>query len=126
MAEKILIADDDADVCNLTKYTLETSGYETFVCSNGRDVIANVKKESPQALVLDVMLPGIDGYSIVKKMSEDDAMKKIPVVIISSLEPSKNLFKPFNQVIKFLSKPFNPEDLVEEIQKGIKESKEWE
>ncbi|MBO4556583.1 MAG: response regulator [Elusimicrobiales bacterium] len=119
MAEKILIADDDADVCNLIHYTLENAGYEVMICTNGRNVIDKVREENPAALILDVMLPGLDGASIAKKMNEDPELKEIPIIIISSLETSKNLFQPILQVAKFISKPFNPDDLLEELQKAL-------
>ena len=59
MAEKILVADDDADTCSLMQYTLESVGYETKICPNGREVIEMLRDYKPNALILDVMLPGM-------------------------------------------------------------------
>ena len=119
MAEKILIADDDADVCNLVSYALEESGYEPLICNNGRDVIDMLREENPRLLILDVMLPGVDGATIAKKMNEDMELKEIPIIVITALEAAKNMFQPITQVAKFMTKPFNPEDLLEEMDKAI-------
>ena len=117
MAEKILIADDDADTCNLLHYTLKEAGYDVLICTNGRNVIDKVREANPSAVVLDVMLPGIDGATIAKNMSKESDLKEIPIIVISALEASKNLFQPLMQVAKFIPKPFNPDDLLETLQK---------
>lgn len=120
MAEKILIADDDADICNLLSFSLEDAGYEVQICNNGRDVIETAREEKPDVLILDVMLPGIDGATIAKRMSEDSDLKDIPIVVITALEASKNLFQPIMQISKFITKPFNTEDLLEAVDNAIK------
>ena len=122
MADRILIADDDADVCSLMTYVLESAGYEVFICNNGRNVIDMVKAEYVKLLILDVMLPGIDGYNIVKKMSDDADVKEVPILVVSALEASKNLFQPFMNVSKFISKPFNNEELVEDVKAALGQS----
>jgi len=119
MAERILVADDDTDVCNLINYTLENAGYEVLICTNGRNVIDKAKEERPDVIILDVMMPGIDGATIAKKMSETDELREIPIIVVSALEASKNMFQPIMQVAKFVSKPFNPEDLAEEVRKAL-------
>ena len=120
MAEKILIADDDADICSLLSFALEDAGYEVLICNNGRDVMDTAREEKPDVLILDVMLPGIDGATIAKRMSEDSDLKEIPIVVITALEASKNLFQPIMQISKFITKPFNTEDLLEAVDNAIK------
>ena len=120
MAEKILIADDDADICNLLSFSLEDAGYEVLICNNGRDVMDTAREEKPDVLILDVMLPGIDGATIAKRIGDDSDLKTIPIVVITALEASKNLFQPILQVSKFITKPFNTEDLLEAVDNAIK------
>jgi len=117
---KIMIVDDDPEICNLLQYTLESMGHNIRVCDNGREVIETLKEFKPDLMILDVMLPGIDGYSIATTISQEEGLSQIPIIVISALEPSRSLFIKFNQVVAFLTKPFNTDDLFEAIKNGLK------
>jgi CheY-like chemotaxis protein len=98
------------------KYTLERGGFEVHSCDNGRrawDEIATVK---PDVIVLDVMLPGIDGYSLQFKLAAEPTTKDLPIVVLTALEPSKTLFQKFPQVVGFMTKPFKAEELLKMVQ----------
>lgn len=116
---KILIVDDDPEISGLLQVSLETLGHTIKVCDNGRDVIDVLKEFDPQLMILDVMLPGIDGYSLTTIISEDPKLSKLPIIVLSALEPSRSLFVKFNQVVAFLTKPFNTDDLLEAIKNGL-------
>jgi len=113
MAKKVLVVDDEPEMVNLIKYTLEQGGFEVFSCDNGRAAMDEIGRVSPDLLVLDVMLPGIDGYSLQNAVAQDEKTKGIPVVVLTALEPSRALFQKFPQVACFMTKPFKPEDLLE-------------
>lgn len=119
MADKVLVIDDDADTCALLQFTLENAGYKVVICPNGRNAIDKIKLEKPQAVILDVMLPGMDGVTITKKMNDDEELKKIPVIVSSAMDSAQGLFQGLFNMSKFLSKPFNPEDLLEELHNAI-------
>jgi len=116
---KILVVDDDPEISSLVQYTLESMGHNVKVCENGRDVIDSIKEFKPDLMVMDVMLPGIDGYSLTTKISEDPDMMKIPIIVLSALEPSRSMFSKFSQVSAFLTKPFNTDDFLEAIKNAI-------
>lgn len=116
---KILIVDDDPEISGLLQMSLETLGHTIKVCDNGRDVIDALKEFKPELMILDVMLPGIDGYSLATAISEDPQLSKLPIIVLSALEPSRSLFVKFNQVVAFLTKPFNTDDLLEAIKNGL-------
>jgi CheY-like chemotaxis protein len=116
---KILVVDDDPEISSLVQYTLESMGHNVKVCDNGRDVIDSIKEFKPDLMVMDVMLPGIDGYSLTTKISEDPDMMKIPIIVLSALEPSRSMFSKFSQVSAFLTKPFNTDDFLEAIKNAI-------
>ena len=116
MAKKVLVIDDEPEMLGLVKYTLEHAGFEVHTCDNGRTAWDEITKIKPDVLVLDVMLPGIDGYSLQVKMSQDPATKDLPIVILTALEPSKTLFQKFPQVAGFMTKPFKSEDLLKTVQ----------
>ncbi|MHB2026016.1 MAG: response regulator transcription factor [Elusimicrobiota bacterium] len=122
MAKKVLVVDDDPEMVNLIKYSLEQGGFEVFSCDNGRMAMEEIRRVSPNLLVLDVMLPGVDGYSIQAAVSEDERLKNIPAIVLTALEPSRALFQKFSQVACFMTKPFKPEELLEAANAAIASS----
>lgn len=79
---KILIVDDEIDILELLKARLQANDYEVVATSNGADAIPLLKKTKPDALLLDIMMPGIDGLEILKKIRSED--KNFPVFIITA------------------------------------------
>jgi DNA-binding response OmpR family regulator len=116
MAKKVLVIDDEPEMLGLVKYTLEQAGFEVSTCDNGRTAWDAIAKVKPDVLVLDVMLPGIDGYSLQLKISQEPTTKDLPIVILTALEPSKTLFQKFPQVVGFMTKPFKTEELLKTVQ----------
>ncbi|HAH32532.1 MAG TPA: two-component system response regulator [Elusimicrobia bacterium] len=119
MGNKILVVDDDPEISNLVQYTLETLGHQVKLCDNGREVLDTIHSYKPALLVLDVMLPGIDGYSLATQISEDPEFGNMPIIVLSALEPSRTMFQRFSQVAAFLTKPFNTEDLTEAVKNSL-------
>lgn len=118
MAKKVLAIDDEPEMLSLVKYTLEQGGFEVHTCDNGRTAWDEIARVKPDVLILDVMLPGIDGYSLQLKISQDPALKDLPIIILTALEPSKTLFQKFPQVIGFMTKPFKTEELLATVQRA--------
>lgn len=116
---RIMIVDDDPEISSLLQYTMESAGHIVKVCDNGRDVVNMLKEFKPDLMILDVMLPGIDGYTLATSISEDPELARIPIIVLSALEPSKGLFTKFNQVAAFLTKPFNTDDLLDAINNAL-------
>ncbi|MEW6012297.1 MAG: response regulator [Elusimicrobiota bacterium] len=116
---KIMIVDDDPEISNLLQITMESLGHTIKICDNGREVIDSLKEFKPDLMILDVMLPGVDGYSIATSISQDESLSKIPIIVLSALEPSRSLFVKFNQVVAFLTKPFNTDDLFEAVKNAL-------
>ena len=119
MAKKVLVIDDEPEMLSLVKFTLEQGGFEVHTCDNGRTAWDEIAKVKPDVLILDVMLPGIDGYSLQLKMSQDPSTKNLPIVILTALEPSKTLFQKFPQVAGFMTKPFKTEELLKTVQSAV-------
>ncbi|MEI7481559.1 MAG: response regulator [Elusimicrobiota bacterium] len=119
MGNKILIVDDDAEISSLVQCTLESMDHQVRVCDNGREVMDTLRSYKPDLLILDVMLPGIDGYSLTNLITEDTDTKKLPIIVLSALEPSRAMFQRFSQVAAFLTKPFNTDDLMEAVKTAL-------
>lgn len=122
MAKKVLAIDDEPEMLSLIKYTLEKGGFEVSTCDNGRHAWDEIIKVKPDLLVLDVMLPGIDGYSLQLKISQEPSLKGLPIIVLTALEPSKTLFQKFPQVQAFMTKPFKTEELLHAAQQAVERS----
>lgn len=124
MAKKVLVIDDEPEMLNLIRFTLQQGGYDIVTCDTGRHAWNAIMDNKPDLLLLDVMLPGIDGYSLQIKISQDDATKHIPIIVLTALEPSRTLFKKFEQVKGFMTKPFKTDDLLAKVAEVLGESTE--
>ena len=85
MAKKILIIEDDKFLRELISQKLEIEGYEISEAVDGEKGIKQVEEEKPDLVLLDLILPGIDGFEVLTKMKEDSALSQIPVIILSNL-----------------------------------------
>ena len=119
MSKKVLVVDDEPEMLNLMRFTLEQGQYEVVTCDSGRHAWNAIIDNKPDLILLDVMLPGIDGYSLQIKISQDDLTKNIPIIVMTALEPSRTLFKKFEQVKGFMTKPFKTDELLLKVEETI-------
>lgn len=119
MNKRILIVEDEASIVALLQLVLTREGYEVHSCQTGRDAIAAMKNVHPHLVIMDVMLPGLDGASIVRIMGEDDTLSSIPVIVTSALIESEKMFQPFPQVKGFCSKPFVLTDFIAKVKQAL-------
>ena len=119
MNKRILIVEDELSIIELLTLVLSREGYEVASCQTGRDAINMIKEFHPHLILLDVMLPGLDGAGIIKIMAEDEMLSNIPVIVTSALTESARMFQPYPQVKDFCSKPFVLTDLVAKVKKHI-------
>ncbi len=119
MKKRILIVEDELSIVQLLSLVLAKAGYEIHICQSGREAIAKMKQIHPHLVLLDVMLPGLDGRTIVSIMDEDDALSNIPIIITSALVESEAMFTRFAQVRSFCAKPFVLKDLVNKVKEAL-------
>lgn len=119
MPGKILVADDDNEIIELLKCVLESSGYSVVSVMHGGKLPDLVKQEKPDLIILDVLLPGLDGYSLQLQLSQDEETNSVPVIVLTALPASRSLFEKFQQVKCFMSKPFETEKLLSEVKKVL-------
>jgi len=121
MAKKILIIDDDSDITEALQRVFETRGFQVKTCSNGLEVMAALLEFKPDLLIMDVMLPGVDGYTLVGEItgSVDKELNTLPIIIISALDASRCMFESFRQVTAFFSKPFETQDFLAAVNAAI-------
>ena len=119
MKKRILIVEDEMSIVQLLMMVLAKENYEVHTCQSGRDAIAKMKQIRPHLVLLDVMLPGMDGRSVVSIMGEDEELNSIPVLIISALVESEAMFRPYPQVKGFCAKPFELKALVVKVKQCL-------
>lgn len=112
MAEKILIIDDEEHIVELIRYNLEGAGYTTFEAYNGIDGLALAKKEVPDLVLLDLMLPGMDGLEVCKAMRSDEKLKNLPIIMLTA--KSEEIDKILGLELgadDYITKPFSVREL---------------
>ena len=109
---KILVIDDDVAINELIKINLEMSGYEVISSNDGIKGFALCKQELPDLVILDVMMPEVDGFTVAKYMRENPSTKEIPILMLTALGQLDDKVKGFNiGVDDYLVKPFELEEL---------------
>jgi len=111
--DKILIIEDDRDIVEMLKYNLEGEGYEIITAFNGKDGIDQASKQKPDLIILDIMLPVIDGFEVCKILKKNNATVHIPIIILSakSQETDKIVGLELG-ADDYITKPFSPRELL--------------
>jgi len=120
--KKVLVVDDDADLAKMLKVRILAEGYEFMGATEGREMLEVLKTKKPDVILLDIMLPNMDGYSILREMRKHEEYLDIPVIILSAKEKKKmgDLFA-LEKVAFFVEKPFDIKDLMEKIKESLME-----
>ena len=84
MPEKILVVDDELDTLRLVGMMLESKGYEIIVASNGQKALTLAKNELPDLILLDILMPGMDGYEVTRRLRQDEATSRIPIIMFTA------------------------------------------
>ncbi|HUV35630.1 MAG TPA: response regulator [Patescibacteria group bacterium] len=115
MPAKILVVDDEVHLARIIQFMLEHEGFEVSIAFDGEEAIAKAWQENPDLIILDLMLPVIDGYRVCNILKEQEFFGDTPIMILSARDPgSEHLDEP-PRADYFMSKPFNTEDLIDTI-----------
>lgn len=110
---KILAVDDEKHIVRLVQITLEKEGFDLVTASNGREALEKLASEKPDLVVMDVMMPEMDGLEALAKMKADPATAKIPVIMLTAKAQDSDVFRGWQSGADlYLTKPFNPAELV--------------
>ncbi|HEX9975863.1 MAG TPA: response regulator [Dehalococcoidales bacterium] len=131
MAEKILAVDDDPDILDALTMILESQGYTVVTARNGLEGLAKIEMEEPDLMVLDLLMPKMDGFAVCKKLQEPkwSKYKDMPILILSSVreEASRRRFElecgRELDVDDYIEKPFSPDSLLKSVGKLINRHK---
>lgn len=120
---KILVIDDDNAINELIKINLELNGYKVVQALDGIKGFALAKQELPNAIVLDVMMPEVDGYTVAQRIRQNPSTKNIPILMLTALSQLNDKVKGFDiGVDDYLTKPFEMEELKVRLRALLKRS----
>jgi len=118
--KKILIVEDEVDILQLFAVRIEVNGYDVVTAVDGEEALEKVNSENPDLILLDLMIPKIDGYEVCRTLKFDDETKNIPIIILSALNEAVDKQKALDAgVDAYFVKPFDLEELVQKIKELI-------
>lgn len=120
--KKILIIEDDKFLRELIVKKLEREGYETSEAVDGEEGFLKIKTEKPNLVLLDLILPSIDGFEVLSKMKEDASLTQIPVIILSNLGQREDIERGLKLgAVDYLIKAhFTPGEIIEKVKNALK------
>ncbi|MBP3820664.1 response regulator transcription factor [bacterium] len=125
MDNKILVIDDDNSINELIKINLELAGYKVYQAFDGIRGFALAKQELPSLIILDVMMPEVDGFTVAKRIRENNETKEIPIIMLTALSQLNDKINGFNiGVDDYLVKPFEIEELLVRVRALLKRTKQ--
>jgi CheY-like chemotaxis protein len=109
---KVLIVDDEPFNVDVLQQELEELGYEAITAFNAKEALEQIKKHQPDLILLDLMMPVLDGFAVFKEVKNDNSLRDIPVIIVSAEHDSKSVVKGIKQgADDYITKPVDPEHL---------------
>lgn len=121
MAKKILCIEDEPQMIDLIKLILETKGYEVLGAEGGQQGLDMMRVEKPDLILLDLMMPEMDGGDVFHHMKEEVELRDIPVIVVTAKAApiDKVLWINVAKVQDYVTKPFGPRELVESVEKVL-------
>lgn len=116
--KKILVVDDEPHIVKMVKNRLETNHFEVVTAYNGLECLQCVGVEKPDLIILDISMPRMDGYSVVKELRANAKTAEIPILILTAKEMMRDLLE-MEHVSSYLVKPFRSEDLLDHVRKAL-------
>lgn len=114
--EHILIVDDEEDILELIEFNLVREGYRVFSVLTGEDAIKTIRKEKIDLMILDLMLPGIDGFEVTKQIKNNPEVPDVPIIILSAKGEESDVVTGLELgADDYISKPFSPKILVARV-----------
>lgn len=117
---KILVIDDEADLLTLVKARLDKAGFETLIASGGREGIEDALRFKPDMILLDIMMPDINGFQVLKELKLKEETKDIPVVAFTALAEEDNIRRAKNLgAVDYVVKPFEFDHLLTTVRRYL-------
>lgn len=121
MPKKILAVDDERHIVRLVQVNLQRAGYEVVTAFDGKEALEKIKSENPDLVVLDVMMPYMDGFEVLQTLRKDPATRELPVIMLTAKAQDADVFRGWQSGVDcYLTKPFNPMELISFVRRIFK------
>jgi two-component system, OmpR family, response regulator VicR len=123
---RVVYIEDEQEMIDLVRLILNRKGYEIIGANGGLEGLDTVRKELPDLVLLDLMMPDMDGWDVYQQMKAGDETKNIPVIVVTAKAQSidKVLGLHIAKVEDYISKPFSPQELVDSVEKVLSRQEE--
>ena len=119
-SKKILLVDDEVDLVETVRFPLEMEGYHVLVSYNGEDALNQARKENPDLILLDLMLPKLDGYKVCRLLKFDERYKHIPIFMLTAKTQEKDKVLGMETgADEYITKPFEIDYLMEKVKEYL-------
>jgi DNA-binding response OmpR family regulator len=119
-AKRVLICDDDPVILRLLEVNLELEGYDVLTAHHGEEAFEIASRELPDLVILDIMMPRLDGYQTCQKLKGQPSTEQIPIVFLSAKAQQSDIDKGKSfGVSEYLTKPFDPNDLLDVVERLV-------
>jgi len=121
----ILVVEDERLIAGLLKETLEVEGYRVTTILNGEDAVQFALRETPHLIILDIMLPGIDGYEVIRRLRSHPKSMHIPIIILSALGGPADKVRAYEcDVDGYITKPYNTDELLARVRRQLRRAEQ--
>ncbi|MVO08251.1 response regulator [Flavobacterium sp. TP390] len=118
--KKILLVDDEPNIIMSLEYTFKKNNYEVFIARDGQEALEILKTQIPDAIILDIMMPNVDGYATLEHIKKNDALQECKVIFLSAKNKESDIQKGLNLgASAYLTKPFSLKKLVDQVKELI-------
>lgn len=118
MGKKIMIIDDEPGVVKMIRYLLEKNAYVVVSATEGEEGLKLALAEKPDLILMDIMMPTLDGNEVMKRLKADESTKDIPIIMLSALGQEGDVAKSLELgAVDYVVKPFHPQELLERLRK---------
>lgn len=113
---KVLVIEDESDILEVIKYNLEREGHKVIACRDGEEGLSRIRTENPDLVILDLMLPGIDGVEVCQRVKSDPVTNAIPIIMVTAKGEEADVVLGLGiGADDYIAKPFSPKELVARI-----------
>jgi len=114
--KRILIVDDEPDITETLKFLMESEGFETIIALDGEEALKKAREENPDIMILDVMLPKINGYKVCRLLKFDSKYKHIPILMVTARSQEEDkIIGEETGADEYITKPFDINEILEKI-----------
>ncbi|MGH2537700.1 MAG: response regulator [Candidatus Promineifilaceae bacterium] len=120
MAQSVLVVDDEQMARTMLRLILVRAGFEVFEAKDGYEALAEVQRQLPDLVILDIMMPGMDGFAVCEALRKDDRSADVPIIMLSARADSESVVKGLQVgATHYMTKPVNPEELTRQVRETL-------